>query len=190
MTVLRSFTNSCPRTVNRSIQEKKVTTGLVETSDGSLGAVLQQWNESYFAPLGLHAKLELSDSTMRKYDKKSKVIRRPSLTYSNREERERKNEDRKFVIIVSELASAGTSTHVNELAAEYNRAELPVPEDPRAYVSELPGDEKLKHSELPTDEDVAKEDLADIVCGIAELPADIPVELPVDCADKEKTEAA
>ena len=38
-------------------------------------------------------------------------------------------------------------------------------------------------SELPENEDMTKEDLADVICGMAELPADTPVELPADGAD-------
>lgn len=148
-----------------------------------MGAILQQWNHSYFAPLGLHAKLELSDSAMRKPKQKSKIIRRPSLTYSSREERERKNEDRKFVIVI-ELIDFDTSTEAHELAGEPDRSEMPVPNDPRAFTAELPGDTRLKPLELPTSEDKSNEDRADIICGIAELPANVPVELPAGCTEK------
>lgn len=166
--------------MNRSIQEKKVSTGLADTSEGSLGDVLQQWNQSYFEPLGLHATLELSDSAKRKPKKKSSIIRRPAVTYSTREEREWRNEDRKFVVVVAEVVSDQASTHVHELAATLDRVE--VSGDSRA-ISELPVESKSELSELPNNEDMAKEDLADVICGMAELPADTPVELSADSAD-------
>jgi hypothetical protein len=158
-----------------------VSTGLADTSEGSLGEVLQQWNQVYFEPLGLHARLELSDSAKRKPKNKSRVIRRPSLTYGSREEREWRNEDRKFVIVVAETVSDQISAHAHELAATLDRAE--VSGDSREIMSELPADSKCRPSELPNNEDMAKEDLADVLCGVAELPADIPVELPADGAD-------
>jgi hypothetical protein len=170
--------------MNRSIQEKKVSTGLAATSEGSLGGVLQQWNQSYFAPLGLCARLELSDSTLRKPRQKSTIMRRPSLTYNSREERERKNEDRKFVIVVAELVSNDTPVGLHELMSEPDRTELPVPGDPRRYTTELPGDTRLHPLELPSNEDKAKEDLADIIYGVAELPADVPTGLPAGGVEK------
>jgi hypothetical protein len=163
-----------------------VSTGLADKSEGSLGGVLQQWNQSYFAPLGLCARLELSDSTLRKPRQKSTIMRRPSLTYNSREERERKNEDRKFVIVVAELVHNDTPVELHELMGELYRAELPVPGDPRGYTSELPGDTKLHPLELPDNEDKAKEDLADVFCGISELPADVPTELPVGGVEKKR----
>lgn len=120
---------------------------------------------------------------MRKPKQKSKIIRRPSLTYSSREERERKTEDRKFVIVV-ELDNIDASTEAHELEGEPGRAELPVPGDPCAFTAELPGDIRLNPLELPTSEDKSKEDRADIICGIAELPANVPVELPAGCTEK------
>lgn len=125
---------------------------------------------------------------MRKPKQKSKIMRRPSLTYSSREERDRKNEDRKFVIVV-ELIDTDTSTEVHELVGDSIRAEMPVPGDPRGFTSELPADTRLRPLELPTIEDEAKEDRADIICGITELAADVPVELPTGCTEKTQSDA-
>lgn len=154
-----------------------MSTGLADTSEGSLGDVLQQWNQSYFEPLGLQARLELSDSANRKPKKKSRVIRRPSLTYSSREEREWRNEDRKFVIVIAEVVSGQTSAHIHELAATPDRVE--VSGDSEA-ISELPVGNKVTLSELPNNKDIAQGNLADVMCGIAELPTDTLVELPAD----------
>ena len=157
-----------------------MSSGLVDMSQGSLGDVLQQWNQSYFAPLGLHARLELSDSAMRKAKKNSNVVRRPSLTYSSKEEREWRNEDRKFVVVVDELISDVTFAHVNELSADPDKTEKPVLGDPRGYVSELPGESRVEPLELASNGGMAKEKLVGIVSDMAELPANVPVELPVD----------
>jgi hypothetical protein len=159
-----------------------VSTGLADTSEGSLGEVLQQWNQAYFEPLGLHARLELSDSAKRKPKNKSRVVRRPSLTYGSREEREWRNADRKFVIVVAEIVSDQISAHAHELAATIDRAELSG--ESGRCISELPVESKCRPSELPNNEDMAKEDLADVICGVAELPADTPVELSADGADE------
>jgi hypothetical protein len=116
---------------------------------------------------------------MRKSRKKSKVIRRPSLTYGTREEREWKNEDRKFVIVVAEIVSDQASTQIHELAADLDTVEL---SGESRVISELPAESKYGPSKLPNNEDMAKEDIADVICSLAELPADVPVELPVDGA--------
>jgi hypothetical protein len=158
-----------------------VSTGLADTSEGSLGDVLQQWNQSYFEPLGLHARPEPSDSAMRKPKKNSRTIRRPSLTYSSREEREWRNEDRKFVVVVAEIISDQSSANVHELTA--NTESVEVSGDSPGCVSELPVESKCRPSELPNNEDMAEEDLADVIYGIAELSADTRVELPADSAD-------
>jgi hypothetical protein len=169
------------RTMNRSIQEKKVETGLADTSPGSLGETIEHWNTSYFAPLGLCAHLELSDSAMRKPNQKSSIIRKPSLLYREREERDRKREDRKFVVVVTELSHTSlSSTEVHEIAGDVQRLEMPVPDDPRCHIAELPGDSKLRPTELPNADDKAKEDMADVICGVSEVPGDIPVELRAD----------
>lgn len=115
---------------------------------------------------------------MRKPKKRSSVIRRPSLTYSSREEREWKHKDRKFVIVVAE--TVGGSAHVHELAANLDKVEL---SGESRVISELPVESKYWPAELPNNEDMAKQDPTDAVCGMAELPADTPVELPVDGAE-------
>ena len=69
---------------------------------------------------------------------------------------------------------------MQELATNDDRAEMPVPDDARGFIIELPGSSKLETSELPNTEDLAVEDSADVVCGVAELPADVPVELPAE----------
>lgn len=166
--------------MNRTIQEKKVSTGLEDTSEGSLGDTIQKWNETYFAQLGLCAQLTLSESAMRQPNHKSKIMRKPSLLYGNKEERERKKEDRKFVIVVSRVDDSGPSQRdAGELEGDTSvKAELPVADDPRTFKAELPGDLDHKPQELPTPKDQAKEDLADVYCKVAELPGDVPVELP------------
>ena len=88
-----------------------------------------------------------------------------------------------FVIVVAETVSDQTSANLHELAATLDRVE--VSGDSRD-ISELPVESKLALSELPNNEDMAKEDLADVICGLAELPADTPLELPADGADSKR----
>jgi hypothetical protein len=114
---------------------------------------------------------------MRKPKQKSNIIRRPAFTYNNKEERERKNEDRKFVIVVAELVNIDTPTEVHELMGEPDRANMP-----RECDSELPRDAMLHQVELSYNEDKTQEDLASVIFGIAELP--VPVELPAESVEK------
>lgn len=104
--------------------------------------------------------------------------------YSNQEDRKRKNEDRKFVIVVTELANDSSSTGVQELVGDSVRAELPGPENPRCVTSELPGNTLSSPAELS----ITKEDASRTgdTCGIAELPADVPTELPVGPVENPK----
>lgn len=164
--------------MNRSIQEKKVETGLVDTSPGSLGETLEHWNTSYFAPIGLCAHLELSESAMRKPRHKSSVIRKPSLLYKEREERARKREDRKFVVVVAELylTTRSSPEEIHQLVGDTRRAEISVLDDPRCHTAELPGVPNLGLSELSSADDMAKEDVTDVICGISEAPGDMLVE--------------
>lgn len=165
--------------MNRRSQERKVSTGIDDTSQGSLGDVLHRWNASYFSSLGLHAQLELSDSVMRRPEHKSRIIRKPSLLYRGREQRDWKREDRKFVMVISRTdCEASPAGKLLEVGSESGKVELPTPREPRAFEVELPGEGGRSLAELETPEDKAKEDLADVLCGVAELPADVPLELP------------
>lgn len=114
---------------------------------------------------------------MRKDKQQSSMFRRPSLTYKNREERERRNEDRKYVIVVTEIVDNSRSTEAHELVGDSIRAELPVLEETPVLASELPGNTKLSAVELPTIEARAQKHSAGPVCQIAELPADMPVQV-------------
>lgn len=84
------------RSMGRSLQEKKVKSGLLDTSAGKLGDVLKSWNEQDWKDLGLFMHLELSESAMKRKEQKSRSFRKPSSLYSSREDRERKQEERKF----------------------------------------------------------------------------------------------
>lgn len=76
-------------------------------SDGGLGEKLQLWNDEYFRPRGLYVHLELSESAMKHPDQKSTTLRKGVLLYSSRQDRDRKREERKFVIVVTRLDEDG-----------------------------------------------------------------------------------
>ncbi|KAK1810687.1 hypothetical protein LTR12_014928 [Friedmanniomyces endolithicus] len=145
------------RNMNRSLQEQKVKAGLTNTSAGGLGDTLQQWNDSYFRERGIHVHLELSDSAKKKEDGRGGggTFRKPASLYSSREERDKKREDRKFVIVVTKLDHESQSTsaleQISEMAAEGPGAmgELPATEDAKYNVAELPGDTMIMPVELP-----------------------------------------
>jgi len=141
--------------MSRQIQEKKVKAGLEDMSDGGLGDVLQQWNETYFQDRGLFVHLELSESAMKNKDQKSKIFRKETHWYGKKEERDRKREERKFVIVITKLDEEGKPTEAaQELGAEGPAlmAELPNSEDPKVHMAEMPGDfEQPAPVELPGD---------------------------------------
>lgn len=164
------------KTMNRSMQEKKVKSGLEDMSDGGLGDTLQQWNSTYFKDLGVFAHLELSEHATKRISDKSKLSkRRPGS--NSKEERERKKEERKFVLVLSRLDDNGVPTQaLQELDATSDVVEMPASHDPTTFTAELPGDEGRMPVELPAG--LAPLDLKpDLPSGsIAELPADMPVE--------------
>jgi len=135
-----------------------VKAGLTNTSAGGLGDTLQQWNDSYFRERGIHVHLELSDSARKKEDGKGGggTFRKPASLYSSREERDKKREDRKFVIVVTKLDQeegqpASALEQISEMAAEGpgGMGELPATEDAKYHVAELPGDTTIMPVELP-----------------------------------------
>jgi len=143
--------------MNRSLQEQKVKAGLLNTSAGGLGDTLQQWNDSYFRERGIHVHLELSDSARKKEDGRGGggTFRKPASLYSSREERDKKREDWKFVIVVTKIEQerqpTGALEQISEMAAEGPGAmgELPATGDPKFNVAELPGDTAIMPVELP-----------------------------------------
>lgn len=149
--------------MDRSYQEKKVKAAMSDMSDGSLGSMLQQWNDEYFTKQGLFVHLELSESAMKNDEQKSKTFRKPSLLYSKREERERKEEERKYVIVVTKLDANGAPAEaIREMERNEERtgqagvtkeaetiAEMPGDTYQGFLIPELPGDDGLGMAELP-----------------------------------------
>jgi hypothetical protein len=151
--------------MKRAAHEKSVREGLEDTSDGSLGDKLRLWNEEYFSKNGLFVHLELSESAM-KYHGREKTFRKPTSFFKG-EERDRKKEERKFVIVVTNLDAAGEpSQAIKEIAAgEGVPVEIGSSEEP-VEVSKLPAEMPPPAVELP----------AEMPPTAVELPADIPSE--------------
>ncbi|KAK4541396.1 hypothetical protein LTR36_007997 [Oleoguttula mirabilis] len=143
------------RGVARRMEEKKIKAGLQDTSDGGLGDTLQHWNESYFRGRGLFVHLELSESAMKRPDQQSRLFRKETPWYGNKEERERKKAERKFVLVVTRLDEDGEpSQALHELSGGTEAAiipELAGEEDARYNLAEMPGDECMIPVELPGD---------------------------------------
>ncbi|CAK4031504.1 Hypothetical predicted protein [Lecanosticta acicola] len=139
------------RSMNRSLQEKKVRSGLQDTSDGGLGETLRRWNQNEFRDLGIFVHLELSESAMKRQHQKHHSFRKPTSLYSKHEDRDRKTEERKFCIVVSKLDGEGfPSEAFHELAGEEARVlEMADPKNVIYEVPELPGDEGTRPAELP-----------------------------------------
>ena len=140
------------RSMNRSLQEKKVRAGLQDQSDGGLGTTLRRWNEGEFHDLGLFVHLELSESAMKRQNQKRHSFRKPTSFYSRREDRERKAEERKFCIVVTKLDEEGVPSEAihHELSEENARVlEMSDPENVIYEIPELPGDEGVPPAELP-----------------------------------------
>lgn len=140
--------------------------------EGTLGDTLRIWNEDYFAELGLTVHLELSEEAVR-HGGASKAVRKHSLLYSSREERERKREERKFVLVVTPLDGRFVqhSGEASELPASDEALEMPVQADVSTFTTELPGSEGSKSVELPTTRVDAESTVGQQVF---ELPAELP----------------
>lgn len=149
-----AFADSIISSMKRSVQEKKVKSALQDMSDGGLGDTLKQWNDDYFSKVGLFVHLELSESAMKNPNQKSKAFRKPGMFYSKGEERDKKKDERKYVIVVTKLDEDGQPTEaIQELnGSEVTPVEIGSSGDPSMSVSELPGDEGHAAVELPADE--------------------------------------
>lgn len=152
--------------MDRSYQERKVKDGISDMSDGGLGSMLQKWNDEYFAQQGLFVHLELSASAMKNKEQKSTTFRKPSMFYSKGEVRDRKEDERKFVIVVTKLDADGAPTEaMREMELNEERmgdagiagapreaepiAEMPGDTHQGFLIPELPGDDGLGMAELP-----------------------------------------
>jgi len=148
--------NTNHRGLNRQMQEKKVREGLEDRSGGGLADTLEQWNDTYFHKRGLYVHLELSESTRKHPEQKSKIFRKETGWYGKREDRERKRDERKFVLVVNKLNTFHETRPGNaqELGADGSNmiAELPNRDDPKVTMAEAPGDfEQPAPVELPGD---------------------------------------
>ncbi|KXT10004.1 hypothetical protein AC579_1238 [Pseudocercospora musae] len=160
------------RSMGRSLQEKKVKSGLLDTSAGKLGNVLKSWNEQDWKDLGLFMHLELSESAMKRKEQKSRSFRKPSNLYSSREDRERKQEERKFCIVVTRLDEEGLPADAIHDIAESDLAAEMDSKEPIYEIPELHGDDEMP-VELPAEvpaETLGARREADISPGVAELP--------------------
>ena len=160
--------------MKRSLQEQNIISGLEDMSDGGLGDTLRLWNEEYFSKQGLFVHLELSESALKNPDGRSKRFRKPASMYSDKNERARKEEERKFVMVVTKLDEEGQPTEaIAELAgAETTPIELSATENPSFSVAELPGDESVEPVELPAITTPSAEKKFDSPGGYVEMSSD------------------
>lgn len=151
--------------MDRAYQEKKIKAGISDMSDGGLGSTLRSWNDDYFGPQGLFVHLELSASAMKNEEQRSKTFRKPAMLYSKREDRQRKGEERKYVIVVTRLDADGAPTEaIREIEGNEREtgtavvakadeaegvAEMPGDTYQGFLIPELPGDDGLGMAELP-----------------------------------------
>ncbi|KAK3099084.1 hypothetical protein LTR53_019108, partial [Teratosphaeriaceae sp. CCFEE 6253] len=105
---------------------------------------------------GLMVSLQVSASAQKREDDgRVSGVRKPASLYSARDERERKREERKFVIVVTKLEQQcqpmGAIDDSVELPAEGSgvMAELPAKDDAEYSAAELPGEDLVLPVELP-----------------------------------------
>lgn len=162
--------------MNRSMQEKRVKEGLLDPSSDGLGEVLRRWNEDYFKDHGLFVHLELSESALKNPNQKSKAFRKSALLYSNREDRERKRDERKFVIVVTRLNEDGQPMEALERLGMDEKSsgvvEIGSSDEPSASVSELPGDLAVDPVELPSENVLKEKPSAEPPAGYVEMSSD------------------
>lgn len=160
--------------MKRSAQEQRVKAGLTDLSDGGLGDTLRKWNDDYFSQRGLFVHLELSESVMKNPGQKSKAFRKSAFLYSKREDRERKRDERKFVIVVTRLDNDGQPTEaLHELdLAEKGPVEIGSSEVTSSTIPELPGDQKIMPVELPAPEPSSIKNTIEPPSGYVEMDSD------------------
>ncbi len=84
--------------------------------------------------------LELSESAAKNAGK-SRFFQKPASLYSSTEDRERKREERKFVIVVTKLDDEGQPTEaLHELAGEHGPVEIGSSGGPTSQAVELPAE--------------------------------------------------
>lgn len=160
------------RSMNRSLQEKKVKAGLTDMSDGGLGELLGRWNEEYFSKRGLFVHLGLSDAAAKKPDT---TFRKPSAFYSKKEDRERKREERKFMIVVTKLDEDGQPTEAMKSLADTEDGPVEIGSssvEPMSNIAELPAEESIMAVEMPADTAQTAEKNSDPPGGYIEMDSD------------------
>ncbi|KAI5357613.1 hypothetical protein Slin14017_G121150 [Septoria linicola] len=84
-------------------EEEKVKEGLIDESEDSLGDLLRQWNEGYFAERGLLARLELCEAAQNSASQRSKIFQREAHWYPHKEDRVRARTERKFSLVITQM---------------------------------------------------------------------------------------
>jgi hypothetical protein len=171
------------RSMNRKIQEEKVRKGVLDETAGGLGDTLKTWNEDYFGKLGVFVHMELSESAMKNADQKSKSFRKPAVMYSNREDRVRKTEERKFVLVVTKLDEDGVpSEALHHLEGKDGApVEIGSSGDMAPPIAEMPGDEGNVYAELPAEmPTAANEKKLDPPVGYVEMEGSTYIEMDAD----------
>ncbi|KAH9835946.1 hypothetical protein Tdes44962_MAKER01865 [Teratosphaeria destructans] len=139
------------RGMGTRVQEKKVKSGLLDTSDDGLKATLQRWNDGYFRERGLKASLELSESATKNGRNQSKLIQKGLYWYPERQDRERKREQRKFVIVVTRLHPEASGDELVEMPGDNREAVVELSAAGDSSVMELPTNGHAAPAELPGD---------------------------------------
>lgn len=168
--------------MNRKIQEEKIRNGILDESTG-LGETLKSWNEDYFSKLGVFVHMELSESAMKNPDQKSKAFRRPAVSYNSREDRARKTEERKFVLVVTKLDEEGVPSEALKSleGKEGAPVEIGSSGEVSSAIAEAPGDEEFAYAELPAEmPTAANEKKLDPPVGYVEMEGSTYVEMDAD----------
>ena len=170
--------------MNRKIQEEKVRKGILDETAGGLGDTLKTWNDDYFSKLGVFVHMELSESAMKNADQKSKSFRKPALMYSDQNDRARKTEERKFVLVVTKLDEEGMpSEALHHLDGKDGEpVEIGSSGDMGPPIAEMPGDEgNVLCAELPAEmPTAANEKKLDPPIGYVEMEGSTYVEMDAD----------
>jgi hypothetical protein len=156
--------------MNRNLREDKVRAGLEDMSDGGLGDYLKMWNEEYFQPQGLFVHLELSESTVRNSGR-SKLFRKPAAFYNTNEERERKRDERKFVIVVTKLDDEGQPTEALQEIAGSDAKPVEIGSSGEPEAVELPAEVHVP-VELPAGSEYSMDKKAEDMSGYVEMDSD------------------
>jgi len=131
----------------------------IREEEAALGQVLRLWNDNYFRGFGIEAQLEVSEAVLRQeaekageegpefVRRKKSIVEKTPLVFMKRELRDRRNEEKKYMIVLNPVEKTPELPDAENLLIEL-AADTPCISELSAYesVNELPENLISRHS--------------------------------------------